>query len=103
MIGIDACEDGSWLIIMDWVASAIPFTSVIFWLGDSNHVKREMEIRKRIKNKIMTSNKNAVLAISVFDSRKSLVPDTSVDDPKEDVNLDNDGKDPDDDDDAFEK
>jgi hypothetical protein len=103
MIGIDACEDGSWLIIMDWVASAIPFTSVIFWLGDSNHVKREMEIRKRIKNKIMTSNKNAVFAISVFDSRKSFVPDTSVDDPKEDVNLDNDGKDPDDDDDAFEK
>ena len=103
MIGIDACEDGSWLIIMDWVASAIPFTSVIFWLGDSNHVKREMEIRKRIKNKIMTNNKNAVFAISVFDSRKSFVPDTSVDDPKEDVNLDNDGKDPDDDDDAFEK
>jgi hypothetical protein len=62
-----------------------------------------MEIRKRIKNKIITSNKNAVLAISVFDSRKSLLPDTSVDDPKEDVKLDSDGEDPDDDDDEFEK
>jgi hypothetical protein len=63
-----------------------------------------METRKRIKNKIITNNKNAVLAISVFDSRKSLVPDTSDDDPKEDVNLDNDGKYPDDDDDdGFEK
>jgi hypothetical protein len=106
MIGIDACEDGSWLIIMGCVASAIPDTSVIFWLGANNHDKREMEIRKRIKNKIITSNKNAVLAISVFDSRKSLVPDTSVDDPKEDVNLDKyDGEDPDDDDDddEFEK
>jgi hypothetical protein len=62
-----------------------------------------METRKRIKNKIITSNKNAVLAINVFDSRKSLLPDTSVDDPKEDVKLDNDGEDPDDDDDEFEK
>jgi hypothetical protein len=88
---------------MDCVASAIPLTSVIFWLGASNHDKREMEIRKRIKNKIITSNKNAVLAISVFDSRKSLLPDTSVDDPKEDVKLDSDGEDPDDDDDEFEK
>jgi len=99
MIGIDDCEDGSWLIIMGCVASAIPLTSVIFWLGASNHDKREMETRKRIKNKIITSNKNAVLAISVFDSRKSFGPDTSDDDPKEDVKLDNDGKDPDDDDD----
>jgi hypothetical protein len=55
-----------------------------------------METRKRIKNKIITSNKNAVLAISVFDSRKSFGPDTSDDDPKEDVKLDNDGEDPDD-------
>lgn len=62
-----------------------------------------MEIRKKIKNKIITSNKNAVLAISVFDSRKSLVPDTSVDEPKEDVNLDKYGEDPDDDEDEFEK
>ena len=103
MIGIDDCEDGSWLIIMDCVASAIPLTSVIFWLGASNHDKRDIETRKRIKNKIITSNKNAVLAINVFDSRKSLLPDTSVDDPKEDVKLDNDGEDPDDDDDEFEK
>lgn len=103
MIGIDACEDGSWLIIMGCVASAIPLTSVIFWLGANNHDKREIETRNRIKNKIITSNKNAVLAISVFDSRKSFGPDTSVDDPKEDVKLDNDGEDPDDDDDEFEK
>ena len=75
----------------------------MFWLGANNHVKREMEIRKKIKNKIITSNKNAVLAISVFDSRKSLVPDTSVDEPKEDVNLDKYGEDPDDDEDEFEK
>jgi hypothetical protein len=103
MIGIDACEDGSWLIIMGCVASAIPLTNVIFWLGANNHVKREMETRKRIKNKIITSNKNAVLAIRVFDSKKSFVPDTSDDDPKEDVNLDKYGEDPDDDDDGFEK
>jgi hypothetical protein len=43
-------------------------------------------MRKRIKNRIITSNKNAVFAISVFDSRKSLLPDTSDDEPKEDVN-----------------
>jgi hypothetical protein len=78
---------------MDCVASAIPFTNVIFWLGANNHDKREIETRNRIKNKIITSNKNAVLAISVFDSKKSLLPDTSVDDPKEDVKLDNDGED----------
>ena len=65
-----------------------------------------MQIRKRTKKRIITSNKNAVLAISVFDSRKSLVPDTSVDDPNEEVNLEKyDGEDPDDedDDDEFEK
>jgi hypothetical protein len=102
MIGKDACEDGSWLTIMGCVASAIPLTSVIFWLGASNHVKREMETRNRIKNKIITSNKNAVLAMSVFDSRKSFGPDTSLDDPKEDVNLDKyEGEDPEDD--EFEK
>jgi hypothetical protein len=43
-------------------------------------------MRKRIKNRIIISNKNAVFAISVFDSRKSFVPDTSDDEPKEDVN-----------------
>jgi hypothetical protein len=62
-------------------------------------------MRKRIKNRIITSNKNAVFAINVFDSKKSLLPDTSDDEPKEDVNLDKyDGEDPDDeDDDEFEK
>ena len=103
IIGMEDCDDGSWLIIIGSVASAIPFTSVMFWLGASNHDKREMETRKRIKNKIITSNKNAVLAISVFDSRKSFGPDTSDDDPKEDVKLDNDGEDPDDDDDDDEE
>jgi len=86
IIGMDACEDGSWLIIIGIVASAIPLTSVIFWLGASNHDKREMQMRKRIKNRIITKSKNAVFAISVFDSRKSFVPDTSDDEPKEDVN-----------------
>jgi hypothetical protein len=67
-----------------------------------------MQTRKRIKNKIITSNKNAVFAINVFDSRKSLLPDTSDDEPKEDVNLDKydgDGDEeyPDDDVDEFEK
>jgi hypothetical protein len=65
-----------------------------------------MQIRKRIKNKIITSIKNAVFAISVFDSRKSLLPDTSDDEPNEEVNLEKyDGEDPDDeeDDDEFEK
>jgi hypothetical protein len=47
-----------------------------------------MQTRKSIKNRIITSNKNAVFAISVFDSKKSLLPDTSDDEPKEDVNLD---------------
>jgi len=107
MIGIDDCDDGSWLIIMGCVASAIPDTSVIFWLGANNHDKREMQMRKRIKNKIITSIKNAVFAISVFDSRKSLLPDTSDDEPNEEVNLEKyDGEDPDDeddDDDEFEK
>ena len=60
-------------------------------------------MRKRIKNRIITKSKNAVFAISVFDSRKSFVPDTPDDEPKEDVKLDNDGEDPDDDDDEFEK
>ena len=87
MIGIDACEDGSWLIIIDSVPSAIPLTSVMFWLGASNHDKREMQMRKRIKNRIITNNKNAVFAISVFDSRKSLLPDPSDDEPNDDVNL----------------
>jgi len=87
MIGIDACEDGSWLITIDSVPSAIPLTSVMFWLGASNHDKREMQMRKRIKNRIITNNKNAVFAISVFDSRKSLLPDTSDDEPNDDVNL----------------
>jgi hypothetical protein len=59
----------------------------MFWLGASNHDKREMQMRKRIKNRIITNNKNAVFAISVFDSRKSLVPDTSDDEPNDDVNL----------------
>jgi hypothetical protein len=86
IIGMEACEDGSWLIIIGSVASAIPFTSVIFWLGASNHDKREMQIRKRTKKRIITSNRNAVFAMSVFDSRKSLLPDTS-DDPNEDVNF----------------
>jgi hypothetical protein len=45
-----------------------------------------MQIRKRTKKRIITSNKNAVFAMSVFDSRKSLLPDTS-DDPNEDVNF----------------
>ena len=104
IIGIDACEDGSWLIIMDCVPSAIPLTSVMFWLGASNHDNREIQMRKRIKNKIITSNKNAVFAINVFDSKKSLVPETSDDEPKEDVNLEKkDGEDPDEEDDEFEK
>jgi hypothetical protein len=104
MIGIDACEDGSWLIIIDSAPSAIPLTSVMFWLGASNHDKREMQMRKRIKNRIITNNKNAVFAISVFDSRKSLLPDTSDDEPNDDVNLEKyDGLDLDDDDDEFEK
>ena len=104
MIGIDACEDGSWLIIIGIVASATPLTSVMFWFGASNHDKRKMQMRKRIKNRIITSNKNAVFAISVFDSKKSLPPDTSDDEPNDDVNFDKkDGPDDDDDDDEFEK
>jgi hypothetical protein len=46
-----------------------------------------MQTRKIIKNKIITNNKNAIFAISVFDSKKSLLPETSDDEPKEDVNL----------------
>jgi hypothetical protein len=46
-----------------------------------------MQTRKRIKNKIITNNKNAIFAIRVFDSKKSLLPETSDDEPKEDVNL----------------
>jgi hypothetical protein len=87
MIGIDACEDGSWLIIIGCVASAIPLTSVIFWLGASNHDSKEMQMRKRIKNRIIINNKNAIFAMSVFDSKKSFGPDTSDDEPKEEVNL----------------
>jgi hypothetical protein len=87
MIGIDDCEDVSWLIIIGCVASTIPLTSVIFWLGASNHDSREMQMRKRIKNRIITNNKNAIFAMSVFDSKKSLLPDTSEDEPKDEVNL----------------
>jgi hypothetical protein len=64
-----------------------------------------MQMRKRIKNRMITSNKNAILAISVFDSRNSLLVDIP-DEPKEDVNPEkNDGEDFDDEDDAdeFEK
>jgi hypothetical protein len=43
-------------------------------------------MRKRIKKRIITNNKNAVLAINVFDSKKSLLLDT-FDDPNDDVNL----------------
>jgi len=46
-----------------------------------------MQTRKRIKNRIITSNKNAILAISVFDCKKSLLPDTSDDEPNDDVKL----------------
>jgi hypothetical protein len=45
-----------------------------------------MLIRKRIKKRIITNSKNAVLAINVFDSKKSLLLDTP-DDPNDDVNL----------------
>jgi hypothetical protein len=45
-----------------------------------------MLILKRIKKRMITSNKNAVFAINVFDSKKSLLLDTS-DDPNGDVNL----------------
>jgi hypothetical protein len=44
-----------------------------------------MQMRKRIKNRIITSNKNAILATSEFDSKKSLLPDTSDDEPNDDV------------------
>jgi hypothetical protein len=58
-----------------------------------------MQTRKRIKNRIITSNKNAILAISVFDCKKSLLPDTSDDEPNDDVNFEKtDGPDEDDDD-----
>jgi hypothetical protein len=43
-------------------------------------------MRKKIKKRIITSSKNAVLAINVFDSKKSLLLDTS-DEPNDDVNL----------------
>ena len=65
-----------------------------------------MQTRKRIKNKIITNNKNAIFAIRVFDSKKSLLPETSDDEPKEDVNLekqDGEDEDPDEEDDEFEK
>ena len=42
-------------------------------------------MRKRIKNRIITSNKNAILETSEFDSKKSLLPDTSDDEPNDDV------------------
>jgi hypothetical protein len=59
-----------------------------------------MQTRKRIKNRIITSNKNAILAISVFDCKKSLLPDTSDDEPNDDVNFEKkDGPDEDDGDD----
>ena len=45
-----------------------------------------MPIRKKIKKRMITNNKNAVFAINVFDSKKSLLLDTS-DDPNDDVNL----------------
>lgn len=54
---------------------------------------------------MITSNKNAILAISVFDSRNSLLADI-LDEPKGDVNPEkNDGEDFDDEDDVdeFEK
>jgi hypothetical protein len=57
-----------------------------------------MQMRKRIKNRIITSNKNAILATSEFDSKKSLLPDTSDDDPNDDVNFEKkDGPEEDDD------
>jgi len=41
-----------------------------------------MHIRKRIKNRIIINNKNAVFAIKVFDSKKSLLLET-LDEPNE--------------------
>jgi hypothetical protein len=45
-----------------------------------------MPMRKRIKKRMITSNKNAVFAINVFDSKKSLLLDIP-DDPNDDVKL----------------
>ena len=64
-------------------------------------------MRKRIKNRIIINNKNAIFAMSVFDSKKSFGPDTSDDEPKEEVNLEKqdgeDEEDPEEEDDEFEK
>ena len=57
-----------------------------------------MLMRKRIKKRIITSNKNAVFAINVFDSKKSLLLDI-LGDPNDDVKDESEGSDDDDDDD----
>jgi hypothetical protein len=55
-------------------------------------------MRKRIKKRMITSNKNAVFAINVFDSKNSLLLDI-LGDPNDDVKDESEGPDDDDDDD----
>jgi hypothetical protein len=54
-------------------------------------------MRKRIKKRMITSNKNAVFAINVFDSKKSLLLDI-LGDPNDDVKDESEGADDGDDD-----